>query len=198
MDAPDVDPAARGDLVPQAGAVQVLHHQVGLTVGRDGEVALEEFAQSLEALVVFSDVEVRNAGLAAQHSADVRVEDELRELATSLERRVEERTRDLEASNRALVRAVGDLEAFCYSVSHDLRTPLRAIDGFSQELLAGYSDRLDDTGRHYLNRVRNGTQRTGMLIDDLLKLSRVGRADLHRETVDLTAMAAAVGGFSPR
>jgi len=127
--------------------------------------------------------------------------EELRRLNDELENRVTARTADLATANRELreanlelAAANRELEAFCYSVSHDLRAPLRAINGFSQELLTGYSDRLDDTGRHYLNRVRNGTQRMGMLIDDLLKLSRVGRADLHRETVDLTAMAAAVGG----
>ncbi|QEL16826.1 sensor histidine kinase [Limnoglobus roseus] len=112
------------------------------------------------------------------------------ELATSrlneeLELRAREHTRQLEAANQ-------ELEAFCYSVSHDLRAPLRALDGFSQELLLRYADRLDEQGRHYLRRVRVGTQRMGQLIDDLLKLSRVTRSEMRSERVDLTALAEAV------
>ncbi|HWQ08643.1 MAG TPA: ATP-binding protein, partial [Holophaga sp.] len=80
-------------------------------------------------------------------------------------------------------------EAFSYSVSHDLRAPLRGIDGFSRALLEDFGDRLDDNGRHYLERVRAGTQRMGHLIDDLLKLSRVSRADLDQVDVDLSAMS---------
>jgi two-component system NtrC family sensor kinase len=85
-----------------------------------------------------------------------------------------------------------ELEAFSYSVSHDLRAPLRAIDGFSQALLEDYTERLDETGRNYLSRIRAGAQRMGQLIDDMLLLSRVGRAQLERESVDLSGMAQAV------
>lgn len=88
----------------------------------------------------------------------------------------------LEVANR-------ELEAFSYSVSHDLRAPLRGIDGFSQALLEDYADRLDEDGRNHLARVRAGAQRMGQLIDDLLKLSRVTRMDLNREPVDLSALA---------
>ncbi|HVW25659.1 MAG TPA: ATP-binding protein [Polyangiaceae bacterium] len=87
-----------------------------------------------------------------------------------------------------LAEANKELEAFSYSVSHDLRAPLRAIDGFSQALLNDYASKLDDEGRHYLERVRSGTQRMGQLIDDLLHLSRITRAPLRRERVDLTAI----------
>ena len=87
-----------------------------------------------------------------------------------------------------LERANRELEAFSYSVSHDLRAPLRAIDGFSRALLDEYAERLDAQGRHYLERVRAGTQRMARLIDDLLGLSRITRAPLHRERVDLTAL----------
>ncbi len=87
-----------------------------------------------------------------------------------------------------LERANQELEAFSYSVSHDLRTPLRAIDGFSKALLDEYASRLDDQGRHYLERVRAATQRMARLIDDLLGLSRITRAPLRREPVDLTAL----------
>ncbi|MBA4388498.1 MAG: hypothetical protein C0404_10990, partial [Verrucomicrobia bacterium] len=88
---------------------------------------------------------------------------------------------ELEAANR-------ELEAFSYSVSHDLRAPLRAIDGFSQAILEDYAGKLDDQGRDYLNRLRLSSQRMAQLIDDLLKLSRVTRSEMCREVVDLSAM----------
>jgi signal transduction histidine kinase len=81
-----------------------------------------------------------------------------------------------------------ELESFSYTVSHDLRAPLRGIDGFSLALLEEYGAVLDETGRSYLNRVRAGTQRMGALIDDLLGLAKVSRADLRRGPVDLAAM----------
>jgi signal transduction histidine kinase len=82
-----------------------------------------------------------------------------------------------------------ELEAFSYSVSHDLRAPLRAIDGFSQALLEEHSHALDEKGKHYLTRVRASAARMGELIDDLLELSRVGRAELRRTRFDLSALA---------
>jgi signal transduction histidine kinase len=82
-----------------------------------------------------------------------------------------------------------ELESFSYSVSHDLRAPLRAIDGFSQALKEDYSDRLDTEGLGYLNRVRQAAQRMGLLIDDLLRLAHVTRTEVVREEVDLTEMA---------
>jgi two-component system, NtrC family, sensor kinase len=90
----------------------------------------------------------------------------------------------LEGANR-------ELESFSYSVAHDLRAPLRSIDGFSQALLDEYADRLDDEGRQYLQFVRESAQRMALLIDDLLALSRVTRAELRRESVDLGAIARA-------
>ena len=85
-----------------------------------------------------------------------------------------------------------ELEAFCYSVSHDLRGPLRSMDGFSQALLEDYGDKLDDTAQNYLKRVRMGSQRMAQLIDDLLGLSRINRAEMKRETFDLSAVARSV------
>ena len=82
-----------------------------------------------------------------------------------------------------------ELEAFSYSVSHDLRAPLRAIDGFSLALLEDYGDKLDGPGRDYLGRVRGAAQRMAALIDDLIDLSRVARHDISRDRVDLAAMA---------
>jgi two-component system, NtrC family, sensor kinase len=91
-----------------------------------------------------------------------------------------------------LERKNNELEAFSYSVSHDLRAPLRGIDGFSQALLEDYGPSLDPQAQDYLRRVRAAAQRMGELIDDLLQLSQVGRAPLRRERVDLSAMAHAV------
>jgi len=99
-----------------------------------------------------------------------------------LEQRVRQRTTQLEAANR-------ELEAFAYSVSHDLRAPLRGIDGWSLALLEDYGGSLDDAGRQYLNRVRSETQRMGHLIDDMLQLSRVSRGEMKADPVDLASLA---------
>jgi len=101
------------------------------------------------------------------------------------EQALDQLTAQLQASNR-------ELESFSYSVSHDLRAPLRAIDGFSLALVEDYSDQLDGIALDYLQRVRNGAQRMGTLIDDLLQLSRVSRGELKFEPVDLGAIATAV------
>ena len=96
---------------------------------------------------------------------------------------------DLEDKNAQLARANTELESFSYSVSHDLRAPLRAIDGFSHALLDGWSDKLDDQGKKYLAYVRESAQQMAQLIDDLLEMSRVTLGDIRRNRVDLTALA---------
>ena len=88
-----------------------------------------------------------------------------------------------------LTRVNKEMEAFSYSVSHDLRSPLRSIDGFSQILMEDYVDKLDDDARDYMQRVRSGAQRMAQLIDDLLKLSRLTRSELNHAEVDLSAIA---------
>ena len=94
------------------------------------------------------------------------------------------KTRAIERSKAELTKANKELEAFAYSVSHDLRAPLRNIDGFSKILLDDFSGSLDEKGRHYLRRVREGTLRMSLLIDDILALSRIGRAELQLRPVD--------------
>ena len=113
---------------------------------------------------------------------------EIQALNTSLEQRVQLRTAELEATNR-------ELEAFSYSVSHDLRSPLRTIDGFSLALEEDYADVVDDVGRDYILRVRTGVQRMGQLIDALLQLSRITRAEIARTHFNFSALAASVANI---
>ncbi len=108
---------------------------------------------------------------------------EIERLNRDLDRRVKERTTDLSSANK-------ELESFAYSISHDLRAPLRGIDGFSQMAIEEYGDKLDVQGRSYLERVRAAAQRMGSLIDDILELSRVSRLAMGRNQVDLSKLAA--------
>jgi PAS domain S-box-containing protein len=99
---------------------------------------------------------------------------------------------EMAAQNTQLESANRELEAFCYSVSHDLRAPLRGIDGFSQALLEDYAGQLDNKGKEYLQRVRAAVQRMGALIDDLLDLSRITRTEMRREAIDLSQIAQSI------
>ncbi len=135
---------------------------------------------------VFEDGRVVRVGGNLVDITDRReAEDEIRALNAELEQRVAARTEQLVRVNR-------ELETFAYSVSHDLRAPLRAVNGFSQALLEDYAEKLGDDGRHDLERVHAAALRMGKLIDAVLELSRLSRRQLVRGPVDLTALASEI------
>ncbi|MDX1568439.1 MAG: histidine kinase dimerization/phospho-acceptor domain-containing protein, partial [Longimicrobiales bacterium] len=129
----------------------------------------------------FLDLTVRVGAIVGRVVERARAARQMDRLHDELENRVQRRTAELAAS-------VQELEAFTYSVSHDLRAPLRALDGFSQALMEDYGEELDETGKDYLGRVRRASQRMGDLIDDLLRLSRISRRSLEPEIVDLSEL----------
>ncbi len=174
-----------------------------LTAVEDRATMLDSLASGADDYVQkSSELEVLKARVRAQLRRK-QFEDETRRIRETLLQKEIEATEARGARELAHTRAIlvaelerknKDLEAFSYSVSHDLRAPLRGIDGFSQALLEDYASILDGRGQDYLRRVRAAAQRMGELIDDLLQLSRVGRAALHRQAVDLSALAREVAG----
>lgn len=124
----------------------------------------------------------RRATLAVENA---KLYKESQDINAELEIRVAKRTLELEAINK-------ELEAFSYSVSHDLRAPLRSIDGFSNKILKDYAGVLDEQGQDYFVRVKNASQRMGLLIDDLLKLSRLSRIEMYMETTNLSDVAESI------
>jgi len=158
----------------QKGAEAVAAGDLSKRVGTNARDEIGRLGQSFDAMT-----EALQRDITGREKA----EEEVRGLNKDLEHHI----RQLEESNK-------ELDAFSYSVSHDLRSPLRSIDGFGRALVEDYSGKLDDEGRDYLERIRGATQRMSQLIDDLLKLSRVARMEANRETVDLSAIAADIAG----
>lgn len=148
------------------------------------EVRLLRLPDPKRVLIRGSILDVSEQRRAEVAATQLREQNEIaiRKLNAELEQRVQDRTAQLTAAN-------AELESFSYSVSHDLRSPLRAIDGFSRALEEDYGSKLDDEGLDYLHRVRSAVQHMGQLIDDLLQLSRASRLDLKRERVDLGELA---------
>lgn len=140
---------------------------------------LEEFDQEK------SKVELINRELQKEIEQRRRAQNEIKKLNQELEQRVIERTAELAASNK-------ELEAFSYSVSHDLRAPLRGMDGLSSALLEDYADKLDAEGKNLLLRVRAASQRMDRLIEGMLGLSRMTRSEMRRTTIDMSGLAQTV------
>ncbi|MBI5277895.1 MAG: PAS domain S-box protein [Burkholderiales bacterium] len=171
--------------------VEALHRRLALQAGkvlggpdiwlhrrRDGSlIHVEVTSHAL-------DYDGRPARMVLAHDVTERLlaQEALQTMNETLERRVEERTRELAVANE-------ELESFSYSVSHDLRAPLQVIDGFGRALTSRHSDRLDGQARHYLDRIRENTRQMAQLIDDLLALARVTRAELVTEPFDLSVPA---------
>jgi PAS domain S-box-containing protein len=158
-----VPPFYEYQILHKSGEVRWIHQRNVLIKNEDGSpIALE--------------------GIATDITERKRVEEAIRKLNLELEQRIKDRTAQLEAANR-------ELEAFAYSVSHDLRAPLRHVDGFLELLEKCLATALDERSRHYMATIFDATKRMGMLIDDLLSFSRLGRLEISRTQVDLVALA---------
>ena len=185
----------------------------GLVVQKLGRVA-DELEKEVSRRT--SDLNESNRRLEVEIHERKLAEETIRQARDNLEKRVQERTAKLAASNAELIREVAErkraeddirslngqlvqrsaqleasnkeLEAFSYSVSHDLRAPLRGIDGFSQAVLEDYGEQLDEAGQSYLQRVRAASQRMSQLIDAMLNLARLTRAEIHSQTFDMSAI----------
>ena len=153
---------------------------VDITERKRAEEELEKHREHLEELIRerTAELEKRVSEVEQLNSAMVNLMEDLRISNESLK-----------TTTHQLANANKELEAFSYSVSHDLRAPLRSVDGFSQILLEDYLDTLDEKGKHYLERARAGTQKMGQLIDDILNLSRIGRQAMKMKKINIVSIA---------
>ncbi|MGB0012547.1 MAG: PAS domain S-box protein [Candidatus Sulfotelmatobacter sp.] len=162
--------AIRGEACTVEMYVRNTEHETGVWIESSGNPLKNSDGASRGGVVAFRDV--------TQRRIDER---EIRKLNDELEEKVVQRTRQLEAANH-------ELEAFTYSVSHDLRAPLRHIGGFSRILIEDFGPTMDPEARHHLERIEEGTRRMGLLVDELLNLARVGRHTLNLQVTSLNAL----------
>ncbi len=168
--------------------LRIGEYRVGSIIAYDvpDDTNAEHAIELLEMISTVSALVLRNSFLYEEQEATINSRTrELNQLNELLELKVAQRTAELEDANR-------DLESFVYSVSHDLRAPVRRVDGFVEILFEDYGDVLDDAGRDYLVRTKNAAEQMGALIEDLLKLSRLSRTPMDLRSVNLSEMAVAV------
>ncbi len=170
-----IDTVAASLLHAQGG-----HRNINENVTKDGKTIICDWYNT--PLVDENGQVIGVASAAMDITERVKTAQELEKYREHLEELVEQRTDELTRVNK-------ELEAFSYSVSHDLRAPLRSIDGFSQVLMEDYVDKLNEEGKDYLQRVRQGAQRMAQLIDDMLKLSRLTRSPLRHENINISEVA---------
>ncbi len=194
MEPPDVVGKSSFDLYPEKLAKGVTAHdrkviETKSAITRERQISTKQgtrdfLVTKFPVLDGSGDV-IRIGTIGTDITVRKRAEEEIRRLNASLEGRVARRTAELEAANK-------ELEAFSYSVSHDLRAPLRTIDGFSRIILEEHAESLDDEGKNYFERVRAGSQKMGQLIDAVLQLSRLTRGDLKRKKLDLSKIVRSI------
>ena len=178
-----VDVLLASSVVEIEGKLRFIVLVKDITDRKRAEEALQEAHDELERRVEdrTTDLVESNEQLRQEISLRKRAQEEIHRLNEGLEQRVAERTAELRAANK-------ELEDFAYAIAHELRSPLRGMDGFGLALLEDYADKLDPVGQDYLWRVRGASQRMAGLIDDLLMLSQITRRETQRERVDLSAL----------
>lgn len=184
------------DLIPTHQREEVEEEFTELAIRQEAFVGVEQYFEDSEGNIAIFETSgiplFANNGIFKGYrgiSKDIterkKTERQIARMNDELENKVIERTKMLRIANK-------ELEAFSYSVSHDLRAPLRSIDGFSQALIEDYGDTLDSTAKNYLNRVRSAAQRMSILIDDMIKLAKVSRTELSKKRINLSEIAESI------